>query len=134
MKVYESHYWAIFHEKEHDMLTPVYNSSSADMTDDLYKAEMGAYVELVEQHRPKNVLIDCREFYFPIVPELQEWTDANIFPRILASDVKHVAIVIPSELIASLAIEQVMEEAKGVEFTTRYFDDREQAREWLLSL
>jgi len=45
-----------------------------------------------------------------------------------------VAIVIPSELIASLAIEQVMEEAKGVEFTTRYFDDREQAKKWLLSL
>jgi len=60
MKVYESHYWAIFQEKEHDLLMPVYNSSSADLTDDLYKAEMNAYVELVEQYRPKNVLIDCR--------------------------------------------------------------------------
>lgn len=134
MEVYKSAYWAIFYDEEWKLLTPVWNNNSENLTEDEYKAEMENYVELVEKHGPKQLLIDCREFYFPIAPTVQEWIDKTIFPRVLAVGVRHVAIVIPSELIANLSVQQAMEESEGAKFTTRYFDNSEDAKQWLLSL
>jgi hypothetical protein len=42
--------------------------------------------------------------------------------------------VISQEMIAQLSIEQTMEEHEGVKFITRYFDNKEEAKEWILSL
>ncbi|GAB4395470.1 MAG: hypothetical protein OHK0053_03600 [Microscillaceae bacterium] len=72
--------------------------------------------------------------YFAIAPTVQEWIDKTIFPRVLAVGVLHVAIVIPSELIANLSVQQAMEESEGAKFITRYFDKSEDAKQWLLSL
>jgi hypothetical protein len=134
MEVYKSEYWSIFHEEELKLLIPVWNSSSSGMTEDLYKSEMENYLQTVEKYKPKQLLIDCREFYFAIVPEIQEWIDKNIFPKVLAIGVKYVAIVIPSEFIANLSVQQAMEEQEGLKFTTRYFDNREDAKKWIISM
>ncbi|TAE13188.1 MAG: hypothetical protein EAZ95_11465 [Bacteroidetes bacterium] len=134
MEVYKSVYWAILYDKETHLLTPIWNSTSADMTEESYKSEMENYVELVEKYEPKQLLIDCQEFYFPIAPHIQEWIDATIFPRVLAVGVKHVAIVVPSEIIANISVQQAMEEPKGTKFVTRYFDKRTDANQWLLSV
>ena len=134
MEVYKSTYWTISHKKEQALLTPIWNNNSANMTEDLYKSEMENYVELVEKYQPKQLLIDCKEFCFPITPNIQEWIDARIFPRVLLVGVKYVAIVIPSELIANLSVQQAMEEPEGAKFTTRYFDNIEDSAQWLLSL
>ena len=134
MEVYKSTYWSIFHDEKLKLLTPVWNSSSERMTEDLYKAEMENYVALVEKYQPKQLLIDCREFYFLIVPKVQEWIDKTIFPRVLAVGVMYVAIVVPLELIANLSVQQAMEESEGTKFITQYFDKSEDAKQWLLSL
>lgn len=132
MEVYKNDYWTISHKD--DLLTPIWNNNSANMTEDLYKSEMENYVELVEKYQPKQLLIDCKEFNFPITPNIQEWIDNKIFPRVLLVGVKYVAIVIPSELIANLSVQQAMEEPEGAKFATRYFDNREDGTQWLLSL
>lgn len=134
MEVYRSEYWSISHEPEAELLIPIWNDNSKRLTEDLYKTEMENYVELVEKYQPKQLLIDCREFYFPIVPTVQEWIDKTIFPRVLAVGVMYVAIVIPSELIANLSVQQAMEESEGTKFITRYFDKSEDAKQWLISL
>jgi hypothetical protein len=134
MEVYKSEYWSIFYEENLDLLTPVWNESSANMTGDLYKSEMENYAKLVEKHRPKQILIDCKAFFFTIDLSMQEWIDKTIFPRVLSVGVKYVAIVIPSELVANLSVQQAMEEENGTVFTTRYFDSREEAKKWILSL
>ncbi len=134
MEVYKSEHWSIFHDEELKLLTPVWNNNSESMTEDLYKSEMNNYAQTVEKYKPKQLLIDCRDFCFPITPTIQEWIDKTIFPRVLSVGVTYVAIVIPSELIANLSVQQAMEESEGTKFQTRYFDNREDAKQWLLSL
>lgn len=134
MEVYKSTYWTIFYEKGEQLLIPIWSSSSSNMTKDVYKAEMKNYLQVVEEYEPTRLLIDCREFYFPIEPEIQEWIDKNIFPKVLNVGVKYVAIVIPSELIANLSVQQAMEEQEGLKFTTRYFDNREDAKKWVVAI
>ena len=131
MEIYKSQYWSISYEKENAMIIPRWNENSFELTSDVYKFEMEKYTEMVEKYRPSKALIDTIKFGFTITPEIQEWTNKELFPRILASGVINVAIIMPDELITQLALEQVMEESQGVKFTTNYFSDESEAREWL---
>jgi hypothetical protein len=133
MEVYKNEFWTIFYENESDLLMPVYDPNSSNLTQALYKADMEHYAQIVNKFKPKRVIVDCHDFYFPITPDIQEWIDKTIFPKILSSGVKYVAIVVPSELITNLSVQQAMEEPEGTKFQTRYFDNREDAKEWLLS-
>lgn len=59
---------------------------------------------------------------FVVSPEMQEWTNENIFISLLDMGLKWVAIVFDNpDFIAQLSLEQVMEEPKGKEFVTRWF-------------
>ena len=42
------------------------------------------------------------------------------------------AFLMPTEMIAGLAVEQTMEEEVGQKFTQAYFDDEVKALEWLM--
>lgn len=131
MEVYKNEFWSIDFEAENEMLHPVWNENSAKLTPDMYKQEMEQYTQLVEKYKPKRALIDCMTFYFVITPDVQEWTNVNCFPRILATGVRDVAILLPSDFLTQLALEQVMDESLGIKFRTNYFDNEKAAREWL---
>lgn len=131
MEVYKSKYWTMSFENNNKLLVLVWHETTEDMSDKIYKMEMEKYTEIVEQYCPNKLLIDCRKFYFSITPDLQEWINNKIFPRVLAVGVRLVAIVIPIEFITQLSIEQAMEETNAMTFTTAYFDNVPTAREWL---
>jgi len=63
---------------------------------------------------------------------VQEWTDNEIFPQVLATGLRRVAIVMSADFISQLSIEQVMTETNAQAFVTQYFDDVEKAKQWLL--
>ncbi|MCC5946451.1 MAG: hypothetical protein JJT94_16080 [Bernardetiaceae bacterium] len=132
--VYQNEYWTIYHDEKNAMIIPVWNSTSSSLTNDLYKIEMQNYAAVVEKYTPKQLLIDCRDLYFAIAPEVQDWTNITIFPIVFAAGVRNVAVILPKEFIANLSIEQVMEEVEGTKFFTRYFGTQDKAKEWLFSL
>ena len=103
------------------------------MTTEENKFEMEQYTKMVEKYKPTKALIDTLQFGFIIAPKVQEWTNENLFPRILALGVKRVAILLPEEIVLQLALEQVMTESLGIEFETKYFSNEAEARSWLLS-
>jgi hypothetical protein len=104
------------------------------MTEEEYKQEFLNYLDIILKVRPKKIIPDTRNMFFPIAPELQEWTNQTIFPPSLEMGLNKAAFVISQEMIAQLSIEQTMEEHEGVKFITRYFDNKEEAKEWILSL
>lgn len=70
---------------------------------------------------------------FPIVPELQEWTD-NIFSS--TNPVEKVAFIFPKALeseisIPKLSVEQTMEESRMSKSDIRYFFDEQEAKSFL---
>jgi len=132
MEVYRSDYWVISFEQEIGLMIPRWFENSIELTDELYKLEMENYTQMVEKYRPTKALIDTVKFGYPIPPTIQDWTNTTLFPRILAVGVKRVAIVMPDEILTMLSLEQVMEEAIGLQFSTKYFSDEDLARKWLM--
>lgn len=133
MKKYESTFLTINYDSEHALLEFLWHPSSKDLDNATLKEEFLAEVELCNTYKPKKLLINTKSFNYAITPELQEWTDENIFPKYLEAGVTKIAIVVSQDFISSISVEQTMGEEKGKSFDTQYFDNDTSAKEWLLA-
>jgi hypothetical protein len=88
------------------------------------------YLELIEAHKLKSFFIDTRKFYYTIDPEMQAWVGENILSKLPGLGIKRLAFLMSEEFIAQLSIEQTMDNL-GESCQMRYFDDREEAIEWV---
>ena len=134
MEFYNSKYLHLAFFAEQELIEMTWLSSTNEMTQDEYKQESLKYLSFFLEFCPKNTIADTTNMLFPIVPELQEWTNEIITAPIIEKGLKKVAIIVSKELIAQLSVEQVMEEQEAIKLTTQYFDNKEKAKEWLLSL
>jgi len=87
-------------------------------------------LELVEKKRAENWLADLREMG-TVADDDQEWSNSNWFPRALETNLSQMAIVQPESVVANMSVENIMEEVGDGALTTHYFDNREEARQWL---
>lgn len=108
--------------------------SSADQTNADFKEDSLATAVFVETHRPTRFLSDLRDYGFRVSVELQEWSEKETSRRIVEAGVQKIAIILPKEMIAKLAIEQNAEGAEGVlnENLLGYFDTIEEAEQWFI--
>ncbi len=91
------------------------------------------YAAQVEKYKPKRLIVDSQMFFFPITPDMQDWTNNTIFPRVLAAGLRKVAIILTPDIISQMALEQTMEENVALQFQIRYFDKESASRDWLMA-
>lgn len=111
-----------------------------DMTEEDYKEMFLTYVKtLTELYKNKTVgeksllyLSDIRKMDFVVVPELQEWTDKEVVSKILPFSKKS-AILLPTDLFASVSAQQTVSEENATQVPTQYFDNEAKALEWLFA-
>lgn len=101
------------------------------MTEEECKNEFTAIAQNAEKMKVRGLLASTLNFQFVISPQVQEWTDKNIFPQYLASGIRKIAYIVPTDFFVNVSIEQLMDEEKGKEFQVVFFDTREKAIEWL---
>lgn len=106
-------------------------NSTNDMTEAEYKEEMRQVVHLCVSNKISKLLADTRNFFFVITPEIQEWTDTNVFAENIY--LRKFALIVSEDFIAQLALEQVIEDGASAPFITRFFSDVAVAEEWLKS-
>lgn len=99
--------------------------------DENYKQTILLWKEIIEKHKPKKQLIDYSDFSQAISPEMQKWINENlIYPAIKAGLVKN-AIIISKDKLAQISVEQTMDELHGLKVFNKYFDNAEEAINWL---
>lgn len=104
------------------------------MTEEEYKEEGAKFLEVILKYFPKKIIVDGQDMLFPVVPELQEWTNETIFAKGIAIGLNKMSIVMSKDLFTQVSVEQLIDEAKDAVLLTRYFDDKAQAKEWILSV
>ena len=134
MKVYESNFLRLDFSDKDKLVEITWLPDTSNMLEDDYKREFTNYLEFIMKVHPKKVIADNKTMFFPISPELQEWTNETIFPPSLEMGLNKAAFVMSPEFVAQLSIEQTMEEGEGMKFITQYFDDKTKAKEWILGL
>ncbi len=107
---------------------------TVNMKDDEYIAEIKKAAELIKDQKKSYVILLAKEMRYIISLAYQHKANDILLPAYNDSGVKKLAVVVPQHMIATLAIEQTIEEKRVFHnFETRYFSDEQQARDWLSS-
>ena len=132
MNVYASKYLSVDYYDEYRLIEATWSDETINMTAEEYKTEFLNYLDIVIRVNSIAVLADESRMSFNADPTLQQWVNENIFPKIPP---QNLAVIVSQDLITKLAAEQLMDEAEGRNrFQTRFFEVREEGREWLISL
>lgn len=124
-------YYEILFDENKSVIMHKALPTTLTMSDEEFKQEMMLFVEMCEKYLPKRDLVHLVDMQYSIVPEAQEWVDINIFPRFV-DIVKKMALVMPSSIFESIAVQQTLDEEVGQKFVKAYFDDENKALEWLM--
>ena len=69
-----------------------------------------------------------------ILRQDEQWSTNDWFPRLAASGLKRMAILMSSDYFNQMSVERIMNNATPeLPFTVSYFEDADAARDWLLS-
>lgn len=131
--IHRTDYFTFSFDAEKSLMTYNWFPESRLMNEAAYRAEMTANAEACEKYSPRVALVDLRDFLFTIGPELQAWTDEEIFTRFIKAGLRKIGFIVSSDVFAQVSLEQMMEENVGLDFQTRYFDENEEeAMKWLV--
>lgn len=130
--LHQSKYYEIYFDKEKSLITHKALPTTSEMSLEEFKQEMFRFVELCEQLLPTRDLVNLMNMNYIITPEVQEWVNSEIFPR-FENIIQQIALLLPSGIFESVALEQTMEEEGAQKFTQKYFDNEDQALKWLMS-
>ncbi len=99
-----------------------------------YKENMLIFVEWVLKLQDVNFNLVYPNLEFSITPDLQDWTQENVFIPIKHKGLKKVAFIVPQVvfeqiIIEFISVEQTMEENLNF-FETQYFSSEQEAYQW----
>lgn len=136
----DNKYFATYYDTDLNILELTWYEESEDMEDQEYKdlnLEVIQKIESLDDVRIDLYYLDNRNFLFSMSPELQEWQAANLSVKLnLYSpnpELIKAAVLVSKDFISQLSIEQAIEEDQATESNTKYFEEEEEARAWLMS-
>ncbi|MBX2842802.1 MAG: hypothetical protein KTR26_13610 [Flammeovirgaceae bacterium] len=135
MELVKNNFFQASYEEEKSTLTIVWLPETGNMKEEDYKGALITVLDILKKYEVKYWIGDTRNFAYTIVPELQQWTAEEFNPKLIEYGLKRMALLVPEEFIASLGIQQIVEEMeadqKSTQFITRYFDKLDEAQEWV---
>jgi hypothetical protein len=126
-QLHEGNFFTILWDDTTGIIAIDWKESTAAMTDEDMKSELGLFASRVEENRASGILVDVTRFRHRMDPEFQQWRVQNISPRYSAAGVKRFAFLLPPDEDPPI----MNQSAEGEAFLTRAFNSREQAIAWL---
>lgn len=130
-QIYTSNTWIIYWHTSSKCLHFVFQEYTKELTEEEYLEELKKFIEITNQYKPKTVFADTREFYFTIVPHIQEYINENILALYVKIGLEKHAILVSPDIFTAVSVEQTMDENQEGGFENRYFESEEEVKSWL---
>ena len=121
----------VFHNAREAILELRWRASTADMSDDDFKATLELFADEAERLRVPALLIDATEFRHRPGPDVMEWRDREIIPRYNAAGAMRFAFHVPEGFPGTVEAGGEPVVSAPAEFPTAWSTDREHAVDWL---
>jgi len=133
---FTNHFLNAFLDQDNALLSIKWLPSTYEMSAENFQSIFTNIAEFIEKHNVKYWMGYTKDFAFIVPPDLQEWAAQEFNQRVLRAGLKKMALIVPSDIVANVSVKQSIEEMEKHQdleaIETRYFDNPEQAREWLL--
>ncbi len=97
-----------------------------------FKLGLNKGLELLMEKKTGNWLADLRKMDV-IDPDDEQWSNEDWFPRAIAGGVKKMALIPSEDIFNKLSVENIMNEVAGTGLIIHYFENPEEAKNWLAS-
>ena len=112
-------------------------ASTYDLQSEEYKVLVLEIADLIKENKIQRWMSYSKDFAFVITPVLQEWIAGEFNQKLLDGGLQKLAVIIPSNYIVHLSVQQAMDEIEEQQqdgaYKTQYFENYEQAEKWLLN-
>lgn len=131
-EIFRTDFFISFFDEKNEVLKNVWTEKTKIANMEMMKELNLLILEKIKEYKPKRLLIDARDFMFPIVPKLQEWYNKNIPYQYLESGMNSLAMIMSNDFISELSLEQLLEEeAVSTMLKPKYFTTEIEAIKWL---
>jgi len=130
MENFKNNIQTIEYNSSTKQVTQTWTKESKSLSEPEFKTEMFELANFFEQYKPEKVLIDMRDFYFVVVPELQTWVNENVNSKLAEINELKTAFIVSSDLFASISVEQTLED-NTKDINNRFFESKNDAEKWL---
>lgn len=107
------------------------------LPEEKYKQFLQHYLDAFLKYKPYKVLMDFRDFVFPMTDEIEQWTTENISNITYKNGLKYIAYIYPQEVVTQFGLESFVErmiKTYGAGGPVRMiFKDFEEAYKWIES-
>lgn len=131
MEIYADEYLVINYLADEQIVEQIWSTKSAKLTEEKFKDLMLKYLDVIRRKKPKSALLNMKDFRFIITPALQVWIDETINAPGFRAGIKRAVFLQSSDIFVHVSVEQTMSEKYGGNFEVKYFDDIDDAIDWL---
>ena len=132
IEVLRTKYDVIYVDEANRIVKNEWSTGTIDMNWEEFKTELLTLKEIVVNNNTYGILGDTSGLRYGITPEQQDWIAQNYFPEVIAAGLKKYGIIVSTDLVTELSVEQTIDENQNAPFATQYFDNQEEAYQWLL--
>jgi len=132
IEVLRTKYDVIYVDEANRIVKNEWSTDTIDMNWEEFKTELLTLKEIVVNNNTYGILGDTSGLRYGITPEQQDWIAQNYFPEVIAAGLKKYGIIVSTDLVTELSVEQTIDENQNALFATQYFDNQEEAYQWLL--
>jgi len=132
IEVLRTKYDVIYVDEANRIVKNEWSTDTIDMNWEEFKTELLTLKEIVVNNNTYGILGDTSGLRYGILPEQQDWIAQNYFPEVIAAGLKKYGIIVSTDLVTELSVEQTIDENQNAPFATQYFDNQEDAYQWLL--
>ncbi len=128
--ILDTPFWTVKLDKELAILRVKWKIGAENIATTDFKQHLLAFCDEIEKHKVRGFLVDARQAHVVILSDLQDWHDATIAPRYVANQLEKIAFLMPSDIFATVSINQTFNETSASKLAFRYFDDPAEAEIW----
>ena len=133
---FSNHFLEASFANEASLLTIRWLPSTYEMSAEEYQSIFMEIVGFIADYKVQRWMGYTKDFAFIVSPEMQEWTAGEFNQKLTQTGLKKMAMIIPTDYITHLAVQQSVGEMEKQQeketFEMRYFDNPQQAKQWLL--
>ena len=125
---YKDDYLTLFYSRQTRTARAVWNGFLSGET---LRYAVAQCIRLLDGEKPINWLADNRKMK-AIRQKDQEWMQANMIPKIVASSLRRMATLVSEDIFNRMAVESLIVRANDqIKFDHQYFKDEKAATQWL---
>lgn len=133
MLLYVDEYQTLKYNNNDSLFEVNFTDATSKLAYRNYKNKMQNVVHFIERSKPVNLLANLENMtYMDSVSYAPPFNKMFLYTKLAAMGVRKMALIRSQDQLTQLLIERTMDQDEGDSVTTRYFNDAEQAKAWLV--